>query len=477
MIMKGDWSATTKPNLQDIISDDLNMEVWSAMLKIILTEEGLWDVVANGVPPDPSKIPKLAATIQAEELCKWRELAREDMKALQILQSSLTDSVFRKTLSATSAKDLWDMLNEVPDHVAECLVDDSPVYEDSWRISCSNSNHITSHEKFFTTLDRSRKARIRFTNGSTTMAEGTGDVTIMTQEGKKTIKNVLYAPGLVGNALSVSQMLRSGLEARMDRERCTIWDRTAGKSFAETKMGERGFHLRLDVIDEERTLANGIPPDPSKNPKLAATIQAEDVSKWREFVRKDMEALEILQFSLPDSVFRKTLSAVSAKDLWDLLNEVPDHVAECFSKYTFHENIWLISSTNSNHMTPHVKFFTTLDRSRKCKVKFISGDKSETTVAMVEGIGDVTFITNEGNKTIKNVLHVPGIEGNALSVSQLKRNGFEVSMERRTGCFVWDRTTGKMFGKNMWEKRGFCLRFSVIEDLQYWFSPLAEVGK
>ncbi|OAP06925.1 hypothetical protein AXX17_AT3G22400 [Arabidopsis thaliana] len=250
MIMKGDWSATTKPNLQDIISDDLNMEVWSAMLKIILTEEGLWDVVANGVPPDPSKIPKLAATIQAEELCKWRELAREDMKALQILQSSLTDSVFRKTLSATSAKDLWDMLNEVPDHVAECLVDDSPVYEDSWRISCSNSNHITSHEKFFTTLDRSRKARIRFTNGSTTMAEGTGDVTIMTQEGKKTIKNVLYAPGLVGNALSVSQMLRSGLEARMDRERCTIWDRTAGKSFAETKMGERGFHLRLDVIDE-----------------------------------------------------------------------------------------------------------------------------------------------------------------------------------------------------------------------------------
>jgi len=176
-----------------------------------------------------------------------------------------------------------------------------------------------------------------------------------------------------------------------------------------------------------------------------------------------MEALEILQFSLPDSVFRKTLSAVSAKDLWDLLNEVPDHVAECFSKYTFHENIWLISSTNSNHMTPHVKFFTTLDRSRKCKVKFISGDKSETTVAMVEGIGDVTFITNEGNKTIKNVIYVPGIEGNALSVSQLKRNGFEVSMERRTGCFVWDRTTGKMFGKNMWEKRGFCLRFSVIE--------------
>ncbi|KAG7632026.1 hypothetical protein ISN44_As03g021900 [Arabidopsis suecica] len=369
------------PTLQDVVSDELNYEIWAPIMKTSLAEKGLWDIVKYGIPPDLSKIPELATKIRTQDLSIYRDSAVKDTKALHLLQSFLPDSVFRKTLETTSAKHLWDLLKE--DYVqAKLGMEKLPEY------------HMFAINVLPATFDK--------------------DI-------------------LVG-----------------DDENHTY---------------------------SERTLANGIPPDPSKNPKLAATIQAEDVSKWREFVRKDMEALEILQFSLPDSVFRKTLSAVSAKDLWDLLNEVPDHVAECFSKYTFHENIWLISSTNSNHMTPHVKFFTTLDRSRKCKVKFISGDKSETTVAMVEGIGDVTFITNEGNKTIKNVLYVPGIEGNALSVSQLKRNGFEVSMERRTGCFVWDRTTGKMFGKNMWEKRGFCLRFSVIEDLQYWFSPLAEVGK
>ncbi|KAG7582764.1 Zinc finger CCHC-type [Arabidopsis suecica] len=250
-VVEGDWWAARRPNLQDIISDDLNIEVWSAMMKTTLTEKGLWDVVANEIPPDPSKIPELAAKIQAEELCNWRELAREDMKALQILQSSLTDSVFRMTLSAASAKDLWDMLNEVPDHVIECFDDDnnSPVYENVWKISSTNTNHITSYEKFFTTLDRSRKARIKFTSGYTTMAEGIGDMTIMTKEGKKTIKNVLYVPEVLGNALSVSQMLRSGFEVRMDRERCTIWDRTARNYFGETMLGERGFRLRLDVIE------------------------------------------------------------------------------------------------------------------------------------------------------------------------------------------------------------------------------------
>ncbi|VVA98928.1 unnamed protein product [Arabis nemorensis] len=89
---------------------DLKYEVWSPMVKATLTEKGLWDIVENGVPPDPSKIPEVAATIEAEQLSKWRDLVRKDTKALQILQCSVPDSVFRTTLSASSAKDLWDML-------------------------------------------------------------------------------------------------------------------------------------------------------------------------------------------------------------------------------------------------------------------------------------------------------------------------------------------------------------------------------
>ncbi|CAH2053167.1 unnamed protein product [Thlaspi arvense] len=97
-------------NLQVAVSDDLNYEMWAPIMKTTLVEKKLWDAVENGVSPDPTKIPGLASTIQAEELSKWRDLARKDMKALQILQSSLPESVFRKTLSASSAKDVWDLL-------------------------------------------------------------------------------------------------------------------------------------------------------------------------------------------------------------------------------------------------------------------------------------------------------------------------------------------------------------------------------
>ncbi|KAL1220338.1 hypothetical protein V5N11_027409 [Cardamine amara subsp. amara] len=108
------------------------------------------------------------------------------MKALQILQSALTDSVFRKTLLAASAKDLWDMLEYLPEF--ELLVlypDDMKFDEDMWMICSSASNHMTSYYKYFTTLDRTYRARARFITGDIEMVQGMGDVSIMTKKGSR----------------------------------------------------------------------------------------------------------------------------------------------------------------------------------------------------------------------------------------------------------------------------------------------------
>ncbi|XP_010514239.1 PREDICTED: uncharacterized protein LOC104790231 [Camelina sativa] len=116
----------TATKIQDAVSDDLNYETWAPIVKATLTEKGLWDVVENRIPPDPTKNPELAAKIQPEELSKWRDLAVKDMRALQILQSSLTDSVFKKTLSASSAKDVWDLLDKVV--IPRCFLPYPPAF-------------------------------------------------------------------------------------------------------------------------------------------------------------------------------------------------------------------------------------------------------------------------------------------------------------------------------------------------------------
>lgn len=232
--------------LEEVISVDLKYEVWAPMVKATLTKKGLWDVV-----------PELAATIQAQELSKWRDLVRKDTKALQILQCSLPDSVFRTTLSASSSKDLWNMLKKgneqarlvkqfkliitrekrernIDEILKELSIVSSsqstramestrrrgdqcfhrggyvrdyqtriklPKYrmlalnivgltfdENMWMICTTTTNHMTPYDKFFTTLDTRHRARVGLADGSSTMALRRGDVSIVTKEGKKTIK-------------------------------------------------------------------------------------------------------------------------------------------------------------------------------------------------------------------------------------------------------------------------------------------------
>lgn len=103
-------------NLQDGVSDDFDYEHWSPMAETRLMENGVWDVVQNGVTPNPTKIPELAATIKAVDLAQWRNRVIKDNKALKMMQSSLPDSVFRKTVSVASSKDLWDLLKKGNDN-------------------------------------------------------------------------------------------------------------------------------------------------------------------------------------------------------------------------------------------------------------------------------------------------------------------------------------------------------------------------
>ncbi|CDY61518.1 BnaAnng17570D [Brassica napus] len=97
-------------NAEDGVAGDLIYEKWAPTAKTTLVEKGLWDVVENGLSPDPTKIPELAATIKVADLAHWRNRVMRDIKALKILQASLPDSSFRTTISAASAKELWDSL-------------------------------------------------------------------------------------------------------------------------------------------------------------------------------------------------------------------------------------------------------------------------------------------------------------------------------------------------------------------------------
>lgn len=363
---------------QDAVSDDdLKYETWASIVKITLAEVGLWDVVENGVPPDPSKIPELAATIQPPELSKWRDLAIKDMKALKIMQSSLPDPTFRNTLSASSAKELWDLL-EKGDEEAKLR----RLERDFEALSMNEGETLDSY------LDRVMDTVEQFRD----LKNEKSDYEVITK---------------ILGSLSVSyECVASLMKKRINLKKSSLIDFL---EFVHQFGSLPGRTIGLMIKDSF---------DSQAKPGSGGNDQREVVAEY-----------ELLALTIGD--------------------------------FSYDEDMWMIYTGTTNHMTPYLKFFTTLDRTHRARVRLADGS-----FILAEGRGDVKIVTEEGEKkTIKNVLFVPEINRNVLSVPQLTSIGYSAIMEGDNGIFKFTikGPNRKLFGEAMLEERGFSLRFQVIE--------------
>ncbi|XP_060182940.1 uncharacterized protein LOC132612881 [Lycium barbarum] len=137
--------------------------------------------------------------------------------------------------------------------------------------------------------------------------------------------------------------------------------------------------------------------------------------------------------------------------------EEKDHlfVAMCISSKVS-INSWLIDSGYTNHMTYDKSLFKELKPTEISKVRIGNGDQ-----ILIEGKGTVVIKTSSGNKTILDVLYVPNIDQNLLSICQLVEKRFKVSFEDKH-CFIND-VTGKEILKI--KMRGKNFSFDPLEDV------------
>ncbi|XP_014511620.1 uncharacterized protein LOC106770320 [Vigna radiata var. radiata] len=126
------------------------------------------------------------------------------------------------------------------------------------------------------------------------------------------------------------------------------------------------------------------------------------------------------------------------------------------------QNIWYVDSGCSNHMTYNRNWLMNLDESKKSKVRV-----ADNSTLKVEGSGTVKVKRKNGqHATLENVLFVPEMKCNLLSVGQLTEKGYTVIMGGDAQMEVYDK------GKNLILKcarsgnRTFQVRLDVVEALQ-----------
>lgn len=74
----------------------------------------------------------------------------------------------------------------------------------NWYVNSACTRHMAIDENLFVSLDRFDRTKVKLGNGALVQAQGRGSVKFPTDEGMKIINDVLYAPSLTQNLLSVA---------------------------------------------------------------------------------------------------------------------------------------------------------------------------------------------------------------------------------------------------------------------------------
>src|SRR4051812_42084549 len=119
---------------------------------------------------------------------------------------------------------------------------------------------------------------------------------------------------------------------------------------------------------------------------------------------------------------------------------------------------WYLDSGCSTHMTGRRDWFVQINQVVKNKVKF-----AEDSTLMAEGVGDVLIEKKDGGHSmIKDVLYIPGIKCNLLSIGQLLEKGCNIRLEDKILRFV-DASGVLILKAPMATNRTFKVELKVLE--------------
>lgn len=133
----------------------------------------------------------------------------------------------------------------------------------------------------------------------------------------------------------------------------------------------------------------------------------------------------------------------------------------CLNASTKEDKVWFVDSGCSNHMTGNKEIFVELDESINNQV--ILGDgKAE----KIQGKGVVAINTKTGQQRyIHDVLYVPNLAHNLLSVGQLIQKGYQVNFEGKE-CRIFDTKSNFLMAKvEMTTNKVFPLSLSYSKDM------------
>jgi len=399
------------------VFDGENYQLWAVKMETYLEALDLWEAVEEDyeVPPLPNN-PTMA------QIKNHKEKKTRKSKAKASLFAAVSTTIFTRIMSLKTAKDVWDYLKEE--------------YEGDERIrgmqvmnlirefelqKMKESETIKEYsDKLLGIVNKVRLLGTVFTDSRivekilVTVPERY-EASITTLENTKDLSKITLAELL--NALQAQEQRRLMRQDRTTEGALSAKHQNAGKNKKKNyKKHQESSSENNKIQSNSKFSRRNYPP--------CQHCGRTGHSPFKCWKRPDAKCSKCNQLGHEAVICRSKLEKQEANaQIADQEEEDQIFVATCFATKSSSES-WLIDSGCTNHMTYDRTLFTDLKPAETAKVRIGNGD-----YISAKGKGTIAITTNSGTKKISDVLYVPNIDQNLLSVGQLIEKGFKVFFE------------------------------------------------
>ncbi|TXG46269.1 hypothetical protein EZV62_028232 [Acer yangbiense] len=414
-------------------------QIWVVKMRSYLKSFGLWEFVDQD-----KQIPPLRANPTIAQIKQHEEEKMKKEKAVACLHSALTDAVFTSIMHLETAKEIWDELKGR--------------YEGSERV---RSIKLLTLKREFEILKMKESESVK--DYSSKLSELVNQMRLYgeTVEDFKVVEKMLIS-------------LPEKFEAKVAtiEESCDLKKLTISEMISKLQAQEQRISMRSDDVTEGAFQARHKWKQPGQKDQKKQNFDKRNVDQKGKGKMDGTLADSAAKGKFPPCSTCKRTNHLS-KDCWykgkpqiqcnhckkwghrekfcrhkqnqshsqpiqqanytDDQPHVEDHLfmatQACFSTS---KDAWYIDNGCTSHMARDLSLFTSLNRTDRTKVKLGNGQ-----IVQAAGKGIISIHTNKGPKLIHDVLLIPDLDQNLLSVAQLLKKGYSLSFEKNC-CIILD---------------------------------------
>ncbi|CAN6690841.1 unnamed protein product [Malus baccata var. baccata] len=355
-------------------------------MKTIFRSYELWNIVEMGFRPPA----KAEGEIAEAEMKLHRENLVKDARALGIIQGAMSDQIFPRIATLETAKAAWDILKQE-------FVGDKQMK--SYGEDLSNQRIV---QKLLISLPKSY-------DSIASVIENTKDIDVIDAQDVVAI--------LKGYELRLTRHEENSTERAFSSLDISSKNSKVGNQFTNTVQRKQWTNKFTPGVRNEVNNSRGACKYCDKlhygECWLKGKIKCHKCGKLGHIARVCNLNKNVQQGNFANKV-------VEQKNFANKMGEPGNpFMVKQSTEVKAVSGAWYIDSACSNHMTSRDELLVEIDRSIKAKVQVGTG-----VLVDVKGKGTLVIDTDKGKRYIREVMLVPGIAENLLSVEQMIEHGY-----------------------------------------------------